>query len=149
MNPLPLLLPVACLAVLSSCVLPYPHRNYDQEGLSGIVIQTRTKQPVMGATIRAEYGFAGVQTHAGVQTYSDTARSGSDGRFKIDSSYTQHWAIFLSPISMSLLPTRVGPQINRLVRQVTISRPGYQTTTYERPSGGFPRRFRFTLIPLR
>jgi len=75
-------LPLIVSLILSGC---FPYRFVDRPGISGCVIDHRTKQPIGNATVTAHFRQAPV-----------SASSAPDGTFTIPPKYS--WGIFIIPM---------------------------------------------------
>ena len=104
-----LLLPLA----LSGCVIPYPHKRQQTFGVEGRVVDARTRKPIEGATVQADYR----KSHKTVQT-------DAQGKFAIGSVERWHYGILFSPpLSHSIFP--LGECVPQRCRSLAVSAPGY------------------------
>lgn len=106
--------------LLTSCVVPYPHRTHLRDGLSGTVLDMQNRKPIHDAEVRVDY------PHESVSTTTDR-----NGDFRVRGRYIQHWARMLAPLDMSLLPARGGVSVGLPIRPsaINISKPGYRRLT--------------------
>lgn len=109
-------LSVAGLGVLlSGCVLPVPHYREHLPEQEGLVVDSRTKQPIADAEIDFRLG-----------RYRGQTRTDDAGRFKIESTGGWHWIYwFTASDHGSWFPTHNYPE-DDYCWQTRVSAPGYQ-----------------------
>jgi len=78
--------------LITSCVLPVPHRRVHVDGVDARIVSESDGRPVSGATISTSNGDM-------IITTADV-----DGRFRIKPQYGWHGAYLFGPISYSLWP---------------------------------------------
>ncbi len=98
--------------LISSCVLPVPHRRLHCYGTSATIISAKTGAPVQGAQISE------------TQDGPPTAVSDANGKFEIPATYGWHGAYLIGPISYSILPHFDLPQLRP---PLIISANGFET----------------------
>jgi hypothetical protein len=113
----------------SGCVLPIPSRTTMREGLTGRVIDSRTEQPISGASVSATF----VSQHsraAGTQT----AATDASGVFRVPPEQMGHWGFLLSPGLSYPLPYPDRTDRPHVAASVAISRAGYSPLRYTFPT---------------
>ena len=96
---------------LAGCVLPVPHRRLHQLGVSGRILDSRSRAPIKEAR---------------VTSCETTTFSHSDGSFAVAPVYGWHGAYAIGGIGVSLLP---GFDMPSPSRPITVTAHGYQSST--------------------
>jgi len=78
LSPLRFMPSILILGLLSGCVFPYPHRTERSPEIRGRVLDTRTHQPIQGAS-------------AFLESYPEASTStGSEGYFRLKPTHNVH-----------------------------------------------------------
>ena len=102
---------------LAGCVLPVPHRRLHQLGVSGRILDSKSRAPVNAARVTAG---------------ETTTFSLSNGSFSVPPVYGWHGAYAIGGIGVSLLP---GFDVPSMSRPVTFAAHGYRSSTITAKTG--------------
>ncbi len=110
-------LAVSALSMLGAACVPFPCTTPVAPGADGFVQDSRTKQPVAGATITAERAGYRAKTH-----------SSKSGFYGIPSLRQWHFLIYLGSPGLAPTPWYLASP-HSMVYTVTASAPGYQPSS--------------------
>ncbi len=110
-------------AMLSSCILPYPHTWDRSRGIRGMIVDAKTGKPLQGAKIQVM--GKGPDDHPRCIPLKPSAISGPDGRFELKRSLRMGWTYEFAPCHGG------GPSHGYFYRDYLVSREGYGQVMFD------------------
>lgn len=87
------------IGLLSGCIMPIPHKRVSVIGIEGIVCDSDTGAPILGASVSVMYSGK-----------SKIVFTDEQGRYKVEEEKSWHGAYFIGiPVSFSLFPVLDAP----------------------------------------